>query len=101
MKSKLNSIALIAVLAVGSMFCWNVYAHVAQNDALAATSPRRDSDITIEEIRDNGLIARFYSSAERRPRTTILMLAGSGGGFPDDAAARDLAMSGYRVLGLA
>jgi len=74
---------------------------VAQNDALAATSPKRDGDITIEEIRDNGLVARFYSSAERRPRTTILMLAGSGGGFPDDAAARDLAMSGYRVLGLA
>src|SRR5437870_5072396 len=76
-------------------------ATVAQNDALAATSPRRGSDLTIEEIRDNGLVARFYSSAERTPRTTILMLAGSGGGFPDDAAARDLAMSGYRVLGLA
>jgi len=47
------------------------------------------------------LVARFYASAEQRHRTTILMLAGSGGGFPDDAAARDLTISGYRVLALA
>ncbi len=36
----------------------------AQNDALTATSPKRDSDITIEEIRDNGLVARFYASKD-------------------------------------
>src|SRR3954454_25169508 len=29
------------------------------------------------------------------------MLAGSGGGFPDAAAARDLATAGYRVQSLA
>jgi len=73
----------------------------AQNDGRAATSPKRNSDITIEEIRDNGLVARFYASAEGRQRTAVLMLAGSGGGFPDDAAARDLAASGYHVLALA
>src|SRR5437667_9213077 len=73
----------------------------AQNDGRAATSPKRNSDITIEEIRDNGLVARFYASAEGRQRTAVLMLAGSGGGFPDDAVARDLAACGYHVLALA
>jgi dienelactone hydrolase len=47
------------------------------------------------------LAALFLGPADRTPRTTVLMLAGSGGGFPDAAAARDLATSGYRVLSLA
>ena len=74
---------------------------VAQNDAPAEISPGRNSSITTEAIRDQGLVAVLSGPADLRRRTTVLMLAGSGGGFPDAAPARDLAMSGYRVLSLA
>lgn len=66
-----------------------------------AAGQQTTGEITIEDVGDQGLVARFYGPPDRSPRTTVLLLAGSGGGFPEHAPPRDLALSGYRVLSLA
>lgn len=53
------------------------------------------------DVRERGLVGRFYVAGGASRRTGLLMLGGSGGGYPDEAAARDLARAGYPVLALA
>ncbi|GAA0549792.1 dienelactone hydrolase [Rhizomicrobium palustre] len=53
------------------------------------------------EIHQNGLIGRFYAPKGVLHHTSVLMLGGSNGGYPYDAAAQDLANSGYPVFALA
>jgi hypothetical protein len=53
------------------------------------------------DVREDGLIGRFYSAVGASKRTGVLMLTGSGGGYPDEAAARDLAKSDDPVFGIA
>src|SRR5256886_17306787 len=50
---------------------------------------------------DLGLVGHFYAASGASGRTGVLMLGGSGGGYPDEAAARDLARAGYPVFALA
>ncbi len=53
------------------------------------------------EVRDNGLFGRFYAAPGAKRSAAVLMLGGSNGGYPYDAAARDLAAAGYPTLALA
>jgi uncharacterized protein len=106
MTKHLISRCAISILGIASLFATvRVYAQKSGDGttsvALAAPSAKPSGEVTIEQVRDQGFVALFIGPADRTPHTTVLMLAGSGGGFPDAAAARDLATSGYRVLSLA
>jgi dienelactone hydrolase len=54
-------------------------------------------------VTDDGLIAMFYPAASRpgRRKAAVLMLGGSGGGYPYADAAADLAAAGHPTLALA
>src|SRR5215210_1804050 len=69
--------------------------------ALGVTHPAQTQEVLRVEVRDGGLVGRFYAEAGASRRTGLLMLTGSGGGYPDDYAARDLARSGYPVFAIA
>src|SRR5215217_1617780 len=69
--------------------------------ALAATHAAPAQEVQRIEVRESGLVGRLYAAAGASRRTGVLMLTGSGGGYPDEAAARDLARAGYPVLALA
>jgi uncharacterized protein len=69
--------------------------------ALGATRPALSQEVQRVEVREGGLVGRFYAAAGASRRTGLLMLTGSGGGYPDEYAARDLAGAGYPVLALA
>jgi dienelactone hydrolase len=69
--------------------------------AVAATHPAETQEVRRVEMREAGLVGRLYALAGVSRRTGLLMLTGSGGGYPDEAAARDLARAGYPVLALA
>ena len=69
--------------------------------ALGATLPALSQEVQRVEVRAGGLVGRFYAAAGASRRTGLLMLTGSGGGYPDEYAARDLARAGYPVLALA
>jgi dienelactone hydrolase len=53
------------------------------------------------EVREADLVARFYTPANARALTSVLMLGGSGGGFANPDAASDLAAAGFPTLALA
>src|SRR2546427_12636887 len=69
--------------------------------AFGASHPARTQEVQRVDVREGGLIGHFYAAVGASRRTGLLMLTGSGGGYPDDAAARDLARAGYPVLALA
>ena len=69
--------------------------------AFGASHPARTQEIQRVDVREDGLIGRFYAAVGPSKRTGVLMLTGSGGGYPDEAAARDLARSGYPVFAIA
>ena len=69
--------------------------------ALAATHSAQTQEVQRVEVRDSGLVGRFYATVGAPRRTAVLMLTGSGGGYPDEAPARDLARAGYPVFALA
>jgi dienelactone hydrolase len=52
-------------------------------------------------VREAGLTGVFYARPGTRHHTAVLMLGGSNGGYPYDAAAQALADAGYPTLGLA
>jgi len=54
-------------------------------------------------VTDDGLVAMFYPAPTSRGRrkAAVLMLGGSGGGYPYADAAADLAASGHATLALA
>src|SRR4051812_980368 len=69
--------------------------------ALGVGRSARAQEVQRLELREGGLVGRFYSTVGASRRTSVLMLTGSGGSYPDDAAARDLARAGYPVLAIA
>lgn len=69
--------------------------------SFAASHSALTQELLREDVRGGGLVGRFYAAAGASRRSGVLMLTGSGGGYPDDAAARDLARAGYPVLALA
>jgi dienelactone hydrolase len=69
--------------------------------ALGAGHPAQTQELLRVDVREGGLVGRFYAAAGASRRTGLLMLGGSGGAYPDEAAARDLARAGYPVLALA
>ncbi len=69
--------------------------------AFGASHPARTQEVQRVDVREGGLIGHFYAAVGASRRTGVLMLGGSGGSYPDDAAARDLARAGYPVLALA
>jgi len=69
--------------------------------AFGASRPARTQEVQRVDVREGGLIGHFYAAVGASRRTGVLMLGGSGGSYPDDAAARDLARAGYPVLALA
>ena len=70
--------------------------------ALAAAGPAGAAPPRVE-VNEDGLVARFYPAAAPagRRKAAVLMLGGSGGGYPYNDAAADLAAAGYPTLGLA
>jgi uncharacterized protein len=69
--------------------------------AFVVSHPARAQEVLRVDVREGGLVGRFYAAAGASRRTGLLMLTGSGGGYPDEYAARDLARAGYPVLALA
>src|SRR5207244_4175687 len=69
--------------------------------AFAASHDAQAQDVQRVDVREAGLVGHFYAASGASGRTGVLMLGGSGGGYPDEAAARDLARAGYPVLALA
>src|SRR5438445_12682746 len=69
--------------------------------AFAASHDVQAQDVQRVDVREGGLVGHFYAAFGASGRTGGLMLGGSGGSYPDDAAARDLARAGYPVLALA
>jgi dienelactone hydrolase len=68
---------------------------------LGATLPAHAQEVQRVEVREGGLVGRFYAAAGASRRTGVLMLTGSGGSYPDEASARDLARAGFPVFALA
>lgn len=69
--------------------------------ALAVSHVAPAQEVQRSDVHANGLVGRFYAAAGASKRTGVLMLTGSGGGYPDDASARDLARAGYPVFAVA
>jgi dienelactone hydrolase len=69
--------------------------------AFAASHPAEAQEVQRVDVREGGVVGHFYAAPGTSRRTGLLMLGGSGGGYPDEAAARDLARAGYPVLALA
>ena len=69
--------------------------------AFGAARPAQTQDVQRLDVHEDGLVARFYTPAGASGRTSLMMLTGSGGGYPDEPAARDLARAGHPVLALA
>src|SRR5438874_3159111 len=67
----------------------------------AASHDAQAQDVQRVDVREPGLVGHFYAASGASGRTGVLMLGGSGGGYPDEAAARDLARAGYPVFALA
>ena len=57
----------------------------------------------VQDVTADGLVGRFYPArpGSGRRKAAVLMLGGSGGGFPYADAAADLAAAGYPTLALA
>jgi dienelactone hydrolase len=69
--------------------------------AFGASHPARTQEVLRVDVREGSLVGRFYSAVDASRRTGVLMLTGSGGSYPDEASARDLARAGCAVLALA
>lgn len=69
--------------------------------AFGASHPARTQEVQRIDVNERGLVGRLYAAVGASRRTGVLMLTGSGGGYPEEASARDLARAGYPVLALA
>jgi uncharacterized protein len=69
--------------------------------AVVASHPARTQEVQRVDLHERGLVGHFYAAAGATRRTGVLMLGGSGGSYPDETAARDLARAGYPTLALA
>jgi uncharacterized protein len=59
------------------------------------------AEVRVEPFGEGGVVGVLHYPADRRRRTTVVMLNGSDGGIPSAKDAADLAASGYVVLALA
>jgi dienelactone hydrolase len=88
----LGLVTVLVVLAgAGALYFWHI-----GSEMLALNTPHGGV-----EIREHGFIGRFYAKPGTMHHTAVLMLGGSNGGYPYDAAAQNLADSGYPTFGLA
>ena len=89
----LLALVLVLVVAGGgaAIYLWH-----AGNELIALNTPHGGI-----EIREDGFIGRFYAKPGTKHHTAVLMLGGSNGGYPYDAAAQNLADAGYPTFGLA
>src|SRR5215469_18351732 len=62
--------------------------------------PAQTQEVQRLDVHERGLVGHFYAGVGASRRTGVLMLGGSGGSYPDEAAARDLARAGFPVLAL-
>jgi dienelactone hydrolase len=69
--------------------------------ASVASHPARTQEVQRVDLNERGLVGHFYAAVGASQRTGVLMLGGSGGSYPDEVAARDLARAGFPVLALA
>ena len=69
--------------------------------AFGVSRPAQTQEVQRVDVRTDGLVGHFFAASDASKRTGVMMLTGSGGGYPDEAAARDLARSGYPVLAIA
>ena len=69
--------------------------------AFAACYAASAQEVQRVDVREGGLVGHFYVALGASRQTGVLMFGGSGGGYPDEAAARDLARAGYPVLAVA
>jgi dienelactone hydrolase len=69
--------------------------------AFGASCAAQTQEVQRVDVREGGLVGHFFAAVGASRRTGVLMLGGSGCGYPDEAAARDLARAGYPVLALA
>ncbi len=88
----LGLVALLVVLAGGGAL---YFRHIG-SEILALNTPHGGV-----EINEHGFIGRFYAKPGTHHHTAVLMLGGSNGGYPYDAAAQNLADAGYPTFGLA
>jgi len=68
---------------------------------VAVAPPAQTQEVQRVDVHEGGVVGRFYAVAGAARHTGVLMLTGSGGGYADEPAARDLARAGYPVLALA
>ena len=69
--------------------------------ASVAGHTARTQEVQRVDVNERGIVGRFYAAAGASRRTGVLMLTGSGGGYPEEVSARDLAKAGYPVFALA
>jgi dienelactone hydrolase len=69
--------------------------------AFGTSHPAQTQEVQRLDVRERGLVGHFYATVGAARRTGVMMLGGSGGGYPSEAAARDLARAGYPVFALA
>ncbi len=82
---------------------WELTITATQDDIVATQVVRRrpvSDDVTVIEVREESLIGNLYLPPGLGPFPTILVLGGSGGGFPDRHAAL-LASHGFAAFAFA
>ena len=76
-------------------------AGIAGAGLMGALPAQAAAEPVMVEVKEQGLVGRFYTPPKARNRAAVLMLGGSGGGFPDPVAAKAMAAAGHPVLALA
>jgi len=61
----------------------------------------RAAEVVVTDVREQGLVGKFYALPGARRRTAVMMVGGSDGGLPSSTACRSLAEAGHPVLALA
>jgi dienelactone hydrolase len=83
-------------------YTFELTAEVDGEIAATASALRRavDPSVTVLPVRENGIVANLFLPPGAGPFPTIVVLGGSGGGFPDGFAAL-FASHGYAAFSLA
>jgi len=74
---------------------------IALSLALVASHSAQAQEVQRVDVNERGLVGRFYAASGASWQTGVLLLTGSGGGYPEEVSARDLARAGYPVLAIA
>lgn len=87
---------LIRILVIGALVMC-----VTPSPAAAQAHGARASVSEVEVVDRADFAGRYFRTASAEPRTAVILLNGSDGGFPPDTLAHDLASAGYPTLALA